>query len=283
MKTLLKWAGRTLVAVLVLILLSAGFVFLRSSTLLTERHRKPVVHRLVVTGSPEQLARGRHLADVAGCRDCHGADLTGRLFHDEPNIARIWAPNLTLVARDWSAEDIDRALRHGVRPDGKGLWVMPSSAFAQLEDADAAALIAYLKAQPARGPERPRTAVGPVGRLGVVLGKFRGAVTTLKETRRRALDLGPAHAAGRYRAEIACAECHGADLAGGVAMKAPDLAIAASYDLPAFTRLMRTGLAADGKPRGLMSAVARARFAHFSDAEIAELHAYLTARAEKQP
>jgi hypothetical protein len=52
-----------------------------------------------------------------------------------------------------------------------------------------------------------------------------------------------------------------------------------SYDLPEFTRLLRTGIGVDGKEHGLMSEVAKARFRHFTDEEIAGLHAYLVARA----
>jgi hypothetical protein len=52
-----------------------------------------------------------------------------------------------------------------------------------------------------------------------------------------------------------------------------------AYDLEKFTRLLRTGIAADGKERGLMTGVARGRLYHLSDQQIAGIHAYLTARA----
>jgi hypothetical protein len=56
-----------------------------------------------------------------------------------------------------------------------------------------------------------------------------------------------------------------------------------AYGLPEFTRLLRTGIGVDGKEHGLMSEVAKARFRHFSDEEIAALHAYLSARAQLPP
>ena len=46
---------------------------------------------------------------------------------------------------------------------------------------------------------------------------------------------------------------------------------------------MRTGIGVDGKEHGLMTAVAKSRFKHFSDDEIAGLHAYLVARAQARP
>jgi hypothetical protein len=53
-----------------------------------------------------------------------------------------------------------------------------------------------------------------------------------------------------------------------------------SYGLPEFARLLRTGIGADGKEHGLMSVVAKSRFHHLTDQEIADLHAYLVARAK---
>ena len=46
---------------------------------------------------------------------------------------------------------------------------------------------------------------------------------------------------------------------------------------------MRTGMPLDDRDLGLMAAVSRGRFSHMTDAEIADLHAYLVARAEAQP
>ena len=44
---------------------------------------------------------------------------------------------------------------------------------------------------------------------------------------------------------------------------------------------MRTGKPVSGKELRLMSGVARGRFAHFTDREVAELYAYLKVRAER--
>jgi cytochrome c553 len=52
------------------------------------------------------------------------------------------------------------------------------------------------------------------------------------------------------------------------------------YGLPEFTRLLRTGIGPDGKEHGLMTAVSKDRLRHLSDQEIADLHAYLVARAK---
>src|ERR1700704_706465 len=42
------------------------------------------------------IQRGQHLASaVAACVDCHGPNLAGKVFIDDPSLARIVAPNLT--------------------------------------------------------------------------------------------------------------------------------------------------------------------------------------------
>jgi mono/diheme cytochrome c family protein len=283
MQRFIRWAGAAVAVVVALALTVLAIVYGGAEAKMARRYEAPAT-TLVAAQGPEAVARGARLAQIYGCRDCHADNLQGALFHDEPMLARLRAPNLTRVAASWSDADLDRALRHGVRPNGRALWVMPSAAFSRMDDAEAADVLAFLRAHPAAGPERARSSIGPLGRLGILLGKFRSEPETLA-TRGRELpiDLGAEHARGRHLAMVACGECHGPALTGGPQVKAPDLAIAASYDRPAFVRLMRTGLAADGKPRGLMSAAARARFSHFTDEEIGQVHAYLTARAERTP
>jgi hypothetical protein len=64
-------------------------------------------------------------------------------------------------------------------------------------------------------------------------------------------------------------------------MNAPDLTIAGAYDLPAFTRLLREGVAPGGKPVPTMHEVARDDSRFYNDTEIAALHGYLVARAQR--
>jgi mono/diheme cytochrome c family protein len=76
-------------------------------------------------------------------------------------------------------------------------------------------------------------------------------------------------------------ECHGRDLKGGALANGPDLAIAGAYELADFEKLLRTGVAAGDRRLGLMSESAPVRFNVLSHEEIAALHAYLKARAER--
>ena len=118
-----------------------------------------------VAMSPEQqLARGRYLANVVGCNDCHtpgtfyGAPDTTRLFSGSElgwkgpwgvSFASNLTPDSTGIG-SWTEDQIVTALREGRRPDGSPLLPpMPWPSFAHLTDEDAHAIAAYLKSIPA--------------------------------------------------------------------------------------------------------------------------------------
>jgi mono/diheme cytochrome c family protein len=127
---------------------------------------------------------------------------------------------------------------------------------------------------------------GPIGRVLLATGQFVPERERIEDYRiREPYDTGPAGAAGRRLAAITCAACHGPDLSGGAAegggTPPPDLAIVGAYDLPRFRTLMRTGVPPGGRDLGLMKEVAQRDFANFSADEVAELYAYLQARAQR--
>ena len=101
------------------------------------------------------IAEGGRLARILGCHDCHGEHLEGRLFFSEPHVADLVAPNLSRLVPSYSDAELARAIRHGIRRDGTGLFAMPSASFFHLSDEDLGRLIAYLRRQPRRdGDER---------------------------------------------------------------------------------------------------------------------------------
>jgi len=241
--------------------------------------------RFEATPGPEadpraaSLRHGRRLAKVLGCEGCHGADLTGRPWDEEPDFAISFASNLTRSVPAYSDVALDRAIRFGRRPDGSELWGMPSEIFTRLDIADMAALIAFLRTLRPAGIEHPRIAFGPRGRREVARGEFRAAPRLAREGR----DVWPARLDGRhdwarYMIRATCAECHRLEL-GGDPPGTPDLIVAGPYTREQFRRLMRTGEATGGRRLGLMGQVARGRFAHFTDREVDAIHDYLVARA----
>lgn len=283
MTRVLMWAGFGLAGVAVFVLFAVAGAFAASEAMIRWPVQGETVRLTAAAASAGSVERGRRVAKLNGCHDCHGDRLEGRLFHDEMPILRAWGPNLTRIAAAQSDAQLDRAIRHGVAGDGRRLWVMPSAAFAQLTDQEAADLIAYVRSFPVTGEDQPRIQVGHVGRLGVLLGKFKSEPQVLAQAGPPVLpDFGPQHAEGRRVARV-CVECHGADLKGMALLKTPDLTMAASYDEADFQRLLHEGVAAGGrKLDGLMGGVAQSRFSALTDAEISALHNYLKVRAERE-
>jgi mono/diheme cytochrome c family protein len=153
--------------------------------------------------------------------------------------------------------------------------------FFALTDQDLGATIAYLRSLPETpGPARD-VRLGPLGRLGIAIGQFTPAAVDA-DSMAKLSNIYPAApdslARGAYLARTVCTECHGLDLTGDKSGKPPDLKIGGAYPLQPFMTLMRTGKPLDGRDLGLMTQVARSRFAHFTDEEIRALHAYLSAR-----
>jgi cytochrome c553 len=230
------------------------------------------------------VTEGKRLAQIRGCAGgCHGQEIEGEVFVDNPLLARVVAPNLSVAMREYSTPQLEAIIRGGVRPNGRSVIIMPSDMFSPLTDQDLGKIIAYLRSVPPKtGPTR-EARVGPLARLMFVMGKFEPVADGVHRaailTKEFPLPSDP-NAHGAYLARTVCTECHGLDLRGQPG-RSPDLSIAASYSPAQFTQLMRTGKPRVERELKLMSGVARRRFSHFTDAEIAALHKYLLARANK--
>ncbi len=278
-----RYLARTLLSAIVGALGFCTYIYLSNAQVLRRRYPVEQVTLSVVPAS-EAAQRGKALADVTGCTDCHRADLRGGIFVDEGWLhGRYYASNLTLLAQSYSDADLARIVRLGVRPDGRGVVAMPAFGFVRLTDGEMADIIAFVRSVPAGGSRQPEHFIGPLDQWDLWRGRtLKTAVTYVADERRKEPpDTGPQHRAARHLVGIVCAECHGGDLKGnGWDSGAPDLAVVGSYGVAELTRLLRTGIGADGKEHGLMSTVARDRLYHLSDQQIHDIHAYLVERAK---
>jgi mono/diheme cytochrome c family protein len=283
MRKALRWVGIGLGAVVALLLVAALVVFVWSEIILRRDYR--AAPETLPKPTAAEAAEAPRLARVLGCLSCHGEGLKGKLMFEAPGVAKVFAPNLTEVAATASDRQLAAGIRQGIGHDGRGLFIMPSAMFSRLTDRETAALVGWIQTLPRAGGRTRGLSAGPIGRLLLVLGKFRPVPEVVAEYRTQSpIALGAALEAGRYRAATACSECHGPALTGGTAgadEKAPDLTVAAGYDAAQFKALMRTGRPPDGRDLGLMTTVAKSDFSHLTDAEIESLHAYLTARAKR--
>jgi cytochrome c553 len=232
---------------------------------------------------PAAVAEGARLARLYGCQDCHGTELRGRLYVDEPGIASLWAPNLTLKSAAYSDADFARAIRLGVDPKGRALITMPSVAYSRLSDQETGEIIAFIRSLRPGGEVRPLSNVGWVGRLGLITNDYRTAPVEVANAKAHPLpDLGPQFAVGRSLAR-ACVECHGADLSGDKGVGSPSLSVVKDYNAQQFEKLLLVGRSNTGHELDLMSATARRRFNGLSSADMAALYAYLRQRARAEP
>jgi len=277
MRRALRWTGIAAAGLLALAVLGYLVVYALSERVLRRTYPSPVI-ALTVPTDPQSIEEGRRIATVHGCvHDCHGKEGEGRVMFDDPKVARIVAPNLTAAVHRYSDAQLAVIIRNGIRPDGRSLMVMPAEAFIGMSDADLGRIIAFLKSLPPVPGPAGAIEIGPLGRVGVALGKLQTAAQRISLNVPPPAATGQEAELGRYLARTVCAECHGTNLHGDVnpEFTSPDLRVVAAYDPESFTRLLRAGVALGGRPLGKMGEQARNNLALLTDAEISALYSYL--------
>jgi mono/diheme cytochrome c family protein len=220
----LKWALYTLGALALMVAIAALAANFAAERKLA-RVVKVDVKAIALPADTSALANGRYLFESRGCSECHGADGRGKVVIDATNGLYVKSPAINPAAAataKYSTEDWIRTIRHGVKPDGRPLLVMPSQDYNRLSDPDAAALIAYARSLPATQGE------GAVIRLPLPVKALyaAGIVRDAAEVIDHALPPASPVAAGatvehgRYVANM-CIGCHGPTLSGGRIPGAP--------------------------------------------------------------
>jgi|TARA_Y100000310_G_scaffold341740_1_gene441860 cytochrome c553 len=272
-----------LIVTSLLLILVIGVPYIQFAVEGFKRYPIPESH-IVIPAGEEVLSRGAHLVQTLGCSGCHGEDLEGKRFI-ENFFVRITAPNLTRLAQRADADELERAIRHGVKSDGTSLFGMPSSSYYYLSDADVGSIIAYLySVDPAKG-ETTRIHMNPLTPL--ILAGVKDLSSPLVAGRmdhsadRYGLDDATDSAAiGKYLALTHCSECHGEDFRGVQygRFSTPDLAAVADYPLPEFARMLESGTGlGDGQLLPLMANASKTGFRYFSKSEVEALYAFLSA------
>ena len=284
MRKWLRRIGIGLGGLLGLLVIAAGVMYAMGRSRLGRTYEVPAATLASVPVNPAAVERGRHLMQVHGCQECHGQDLSGKVFLDIPP-GLIVAPNLTRgrggVGARYTDAEWDRAIRHGLRRDGRTLLpFMPFRLYNRLGDEDAAALIAYLKALPPVDPEGPATEVRLPGYAMVTMmgdEGLRGGIDGAPP-RKAPPPPGPTAAYGAYLTSTVCVECHGERLEGGEhpapeAPPGPELSHAGGWPFADFARTVRTGVAPGG--RVLSEWMPSRFFREMTDTELQAIQAYL--------
>lgn len=287
LKKILKITGIVLGVIVVLVL---GFylkVYIATDSRMNTVY-SVTPEELVIPTDSATIAYGQRLITTKGCNDCHGQDLGGRVFIDDPALGFIVARNLTRgqggLPADHEVSDWVLALKHGLRKDGKPLLIMPAHEYTLLSEGDMKAIIAYCMQVAAVDRELPSSSVGPLGRILTDLGQLPLLpAEMIDHTRKLSQDLTPATTAeyGKYLS-IACQGCHRENMKGGdpIAPGFPVVADISSTGNPGkwtdeqFIQTLRTGHTPEGKrldPKDMPWTMTKA----YTDVELKALHLYL--------
>jgi mono/diheme cytochrome c family protein len=148
MKSVVKWAGIATGGILVLIILAALVLYGLGQMRLQKKYDIPK-QTILLPDDLVSLSEGKRIFQYRGCEACHGEKLQGLVYLENPAIGQVITPNLTTgrggIGKERSNEDLIRAVKHGIRPNGTPLLFMPSTEFYFLSDQDLGMVLAYIR------------------------------------------------------------------------------------------------------------------------------------------
>jgi mono/diheme cytochrome c family protein len=267
MKRWLKWTAST-VGVVVVLALGAAVAGYQLADRKMARKVEVLVRPVSFATDAPALQRGRYLFESRGCVDCHGANGAGREFVNDKKGMRIAGPNITAtgVTARYKPEDWVRAIRHGLRPDGTPLMVMPSEDYNRFTDPDLSALVSYVRSLPPQSGGATVIELPPPVRVLYGFGAIKDAAAKIDHSLPPSQPVPEAVNAkhGAYVANM-CIGCHGEHLSGGkVPGGPPDWPPAANLtpgdhsamplykDVSQFVAMLRSGKRPDGTPIKVM-------------------------------
>lgn len=253
------------------------------------RHLDVPVAAIAIPADDAARARGAYLYASRGCADCHGVDGTGRVFVDGGGLY-LRGPNLTRGAGSavaaYRPEDWVRTLRHGVKPDGRPVRIMPSEDYNRLTDADLTALVAHARSLPPAGGGAAVIELPLPVRVLYGVGYVKDAAAKIDHSLavQQPVPEGVSLEHGRYVANT-CLGCHGPELAGGKVPGGPpdwppaarlnkgaDSAMARYPNAESMIAMFRSGKRADGSAVQVMPFES---FSKMSDTDLRALYLYL--------
>ena len=226
------------------LLLLAGLVlYAIGMQRLTKSYPNVPVDSIKIPTDAAAIARGEHVAVIWSCTYCHGEDLSGKLVEDNSFMGTIPATNLTAgkggIGESYTDTDWIRAIRHGIKPDGRGEIMMGN--YYTMSDQDLGDLIAYLKQIPPVDSSLPSMRIGTVLPLAPAIGYLVPAAEQIDHNAPRPADPIPGATVeyGSYLSSI-CMGCHSSNLSSNLE----------SWSQEDFTRMMQTGVLPNGEQLG---------------------------------
>jgi mono/diheme cytochrome c family protein len=290
-----KWLKRTGLTVIALAVLGAATVLVAAQLGERKMQRRIdlTVQPVALRSDADAIERGRYLFMSRGCSDCHAANGAGKDVIKDAGGMWVRSPNITGgsggVVGSYTATDWTRTLRHGVKPDGRPVMLMPSEDYARLTDADVSAIVAYVTQLPPAAGEAARIEFPVPVKVLYAAGMVRDAAEKIDHTLPPAQPVpeGVTAAHGAYVAN-GCIGCHGATLSGGKVPGAPPTWPAAANLTPgegsalvryptadAFVAMLRSGRRPDGS--AVSTVMPFASLKAMSDTDVRALYLHLKA------
>ena len=288
MKRTMKW----IVGVVLLLVLLVGAAIVVGLQLAERKRLRvidvPLMPVAYVTDSTS-LERGRYLFQSRGCVDCHGANGAGREVVNDGKGTRVAGPNITPsgVVAKYQPADWDRTIRHGVKPDGHPVRIMPSEDFNRFTNADFAGLVAYVRSlPPVQGGGAAIVELPLPVRVLYGFGAIPDAAQRIDHKLPPSVPVmaGVTAEHGAYVANM-CAGCHGPNFSGGkIVTGPPDWPAAANLtpgegsalrrykDGDALLAMFRSGKRADGSSIAVMPFESLSKL---SDVDVRAVYAFL--------
>ena len=244
--------------------------------------------RISVHNDSATLALGGRLVKTKGCTECHGNDLSGKIFVDDSALGLLIARNLTKgkggLSLDHNEEDWVLALKHGLHRDRTPLLIMPAHEYTHLSEADMGAIISYCTQLEPIDREFPQSSIGPLAKVLTYFDKLPlipaekidHQAVLVKEVK---YEVSAEY--GQYLSK-GCEGCHRLNMKGGdpIAPGFPQVADISSTGHPGkwtdeqFINTLRTGLTPEGKklnPADMPWTMTK----EYTDVELKALHVYL--------
>ena len=217
----LRWIGAGIGILLGVVIVAIGILYGIGWSRIN-RSYQVVPDQVQLLNDEESLLEGKRIFQYRGCEACHGEDLQGLVYLDNPAIGKVITPNLTRgiggVMDDRSEEDLVLAVRHGIGPDGTGLLFMPSTEFYYLSDQDLGAVLAYIWSKSPVDNQPGKSELSPTG---FIVMNLTNQITFLpaeliphEKSPPPAPAPGLSSEYGEYLS-LSCPVCHGLGMSGG--------------------------------------------------------------------
>ena len=221
MKATLKWTGIVLGTLAGLLVIGMLLLYGAGRMRLNKKYEVSIVS-VAIPGDPESLTEGKRIFQYRGCEACHGEELQGLVYMDNPALGQVITPNLTSgqggIGSQRTDDDLVRAIKHGLRPDGTPLLFMPSTEFYFLSDADLGKVLAHIRSMPPVDKETRASALSFTGFMAMNIVKnitfLPAELIPHDTTPPPAPESGVTAEYGEYLA-LSCIVCHGLTLSGG--------------------------------------------------------------------